>query len=62
MVFAYCVYRVIFYFVVELSYGLTSNSGICAQWLEVLKLWLKQSSHNGRKFEKACKEFTSRNK
>jgi len=47
---------------VELSYGLTSNSGICAQWLEVLKLWLKQSSHNGRKFGKACREFTSRNK
>ena len=36
----------------ELSYGLTSNSGVCAQWLEVLKLWLKQSSHNGRKFGK----------
>jgi len=62
VVFAYCVYAVLFYLVLELSYGLTSNSGICAQWLEVLNLWLKQSSHNGREFGKPCGEFTSRNK
>ena len=60
MVFAYCLYTVLIYFVVELSYGLTSNSGIFAQWLAVLKLWLKES-HNGKKFGNACREFTSRN-
>jgi hypothetical protein len=29
------------------------------EWLEVLKLWSKRSSHNGRKFVKTSREFNA---
>jgi len=32
------------------------------EWLQILKLGSKQSSHKGRRIAKACRKFTSRNK
>jgi hypothetical protein len=31
-------------------------------WLQILKLWSKQSSQNGKKIAKARRKFTSKNK